>query len=97
MNFSKAIKIIRSVKNLEQRQLAKKIGVDSSYISLIESGKRTPSEKIITKISKELTIPNNLILLLSSEENELKNITKDEAAMIGTQLLEILNPSSQNG
>jgi len=96
MNFSKGIKIIRSAKNLEQRDLAQKIGVDSSYISLIESGKRTPSDKIITKISKELTIPKNLILLLSSDKNELKSVTQNEALMIGVQLLKILSSSNEN-
>lgn len=95
MNYGKAIKILRSAKNLEQQELAKKIGLDSSYISLIENGKRKPSPKTIEKISESLSIPKHLLLLLASDEKDLKNVPKNESATIGKQLLEILI-SSQN-
>jgi len=52
MNYGKAIKILRSAKNLEQQELAKKIGLDSSYISLIENGKRKPSPKRIQALRR---------------------------------------------
>lgn len=90
MNFAKALKIIRSVKNLEQQQLASALEVDSSYISLIESGKRSPSDNLINDISKKLGIPKNLLILLASDEKDLNNIRPSEASEIGKQLLQLL-------
>jgi transcriptional regulator with XRE-family HTH domain len=95
MNYGKAIKILRSARNFEQQELAKKAGLDSSYISLIEKGKRNPSSQAVEKITKSLSIPKHLLLLLASDEKDLRKVSKKESSMIGRQLLEILI-SSQN-
>jgi transcriptional regulator with XRE-family HTH domain len=96
MNFGKAFKIIRSVKNLEQQQLAVKLGVDSSYISLIESGRRTPSANLLGILSKRLSVPRNLIILLASEKDELNTLEPHETEKIGEQLLNILISTNQH-
>jgi len=40
-----------------QQDIAKRIGVGASYLSLLASGKRTPSIAVAAKIQKELGIP----------------------------------------
>lgn len=40
-----------------QREIAKRIGVADSYLSLLASGKRTPSMAVAAKIQRELGIP----------------------------------------
>lgn len=41
----------------KQEAIAKLIGVGPSYLSLLASGKRTPSMAVAAKIQKELGIP----------------------------------------
>lgn len=97
MNYGKAIRVLRSVKNLEQQELATKVNLDSSYISLIEKGKRNPSPKTIIKISERLSVPLHLLALLASDKKDLKNISEKESTVIGRQLLEILISSQDAG
>ncbi len=40
-----------------QTDIAKRLGVGSSYLSLLAAGKRTPSMAVAAKIQKELGIP----------------------------------------
>ena len=43
MDYGKAIKIIRTIAGLQQKDLAELTGVDASLISLFEKGKRLAS------------------------------------------------------
>jgi transcriptional regulator with XRE-family HTH domain len=90
MNYSKAIRIIRSAKGLEQKELASILKLDPSYVSLLEKGKRKPSQKLLDSISKKLSIPSNLFNLLASEANDLNNISKKESLVLAKHLLKIL-------
>ena len=90
MNYGKAIRIIRSAKGLEQRELASTLKLDPSYISLLEKGKRKPSLKLVRLISKKLSIPENLFKLLASEKKDLKKITENESVHLAKHLLRVL-------
>ena len=90
MKYNKGIKLARTVRGLSQKRLAREAGLDPSYISLLESGTRTPSAATIESIAEALRIPPHLMLLLSSEKNDLKNISEDEAAKAGNSLLMLL-------
>ena len=47
----------RKSAGLSQNELASKIGIGRSTLSLIETGKRKPSYEVMTKISKALNEP----------------------------------------
>lgn len=63
-DFGQIIKNARQNKKITQRELAKRIGVDFSYISKIETGAlEPPSEAVINKIARILEIdPNELFI-----------------------------------
>lgn len=87
-DYSRAFRIIRSVYDLEQKELAKILGVNPSYISFIESKKKQPSEKILSLISEKLGVPSNLLLLLADNtNNKIDSTTKKE---LGEFLLKVL-------
>lgn len=90
MNYAKAFKIIRSVKQLEQQQLASLLDVHTSYISLIEKNKRTPNETLIGVLAKKLSIPKSLIILLASGKEDLNSLNPNESEKIGKELLKLL-------
>lgn len=53
MNKDK-VRLQRVLKNMSQEELAKKANVDRSYISQIESGKKTPSLSVLERIADAL-------------------------------------------
>jgi transcriptional regulator with XRE-family HTH domain len=48
------IRIQRVIKKISQDELAKAAKVDRSYISMIETGKKTPSLAVLERIAKAL-------------------------------------------
>lgn len=90
MNYGKAIKIARSTKGLSQKDLGKLIDVNPSYISRLEAGERLPSTETLEAISKALSVPMYLLMLLGSDVEDLKGISTEQAAILGQNLLDIV-------
>jgi transcriptional regulator with XRE-family HTH domain len=55
--FGAALKKLRRARALSQKQLALDCGLDRTYISLLERGRRQPSLGTIFQLSKALNIP----------------------------------------
>jgi transcriptional regulator with XRE-family HTH domain len=96
MNYGRGIKIARAYRGKSQRALAAQIGLDASYISLIESGTRVPSTKTLRAISEALTLPLYLLIFLGSEGEDLRGITPEQANLMGAQLLDLLHGSDED-
>lgn len=90
MNYSKALKIIRASRCLSQKDLSNILGMDPSFVSLIESGKRNPSKETIEIITQKLDVPYYLFALLASEQKDLKKISSEDAQQLGKGLLDVL-------
>jgi transcriptional regulator with XRE-family HTH domain len=90
MNYGKAIKMLRASRGLQQRELAKKLGLDSSYVSLLESGKRVPSLQVLELLSSKLRVPSYLIMLLASEDKDLQGIDAKQAQRLGGEVLQAI-------
>lgn len=71
-----AIKKIRALRLMSQRDLAEKVGLDVSYISFIETGRRKPSLKALESIASALEIPFYLLTVLASKKADLPGIDK---------------------
>jgi transcriptional regulator with XRE-family HTH domain len=72
--------------------LAERVGVEPSYLSLLESGKRqNPSSKLLDQFAKALGIPLDLLVLLAAEDAELRGVTTGEAARIGEAMMHLLH------
>lgn len=78
--FGEIIKDARKEKRITQRDLAKMISVDFTYISKIETGAlEPPSESVIDKIAKILELdPNELFILAKKVPTEFKNSIIEE-------------------
>ena len=63
MSIGHAIKIRRAIVEISQVKLAKAVGVNQSYISMIENGDQIPSTDLLQKISVALRCkPEDLTL-----------------------------------
>lgn len=90
MNYSKAIRVARSLADLSQGQLADQAEIDRSYLSLIESGKRQPSVETIEKIAVALKLPFHLLSLLGSEDQDIKKASPGQIESLSLALTKLL-------
>jgi transcriptional regulator with XRE-family HTH domain len=90
MNYGRALRIARAIVGLEQKQLARRAGLDPSHISLMERGARQPSVGAIGKLCKALDIPEALLTMLATEQSDLRGIGEQEFEQIGAYLARFL-------
>ena len=90
MDYGKALRIVRTARELTQRDLAARAEMDPSYVSLIEKGHRVPSMKILETLAAALDVPVYLLVLLASDKEELRGITPSQADLLGNQLLQVV-------
>lgn len=86
MDVGARLKAIRIIRNISQRELAKRAGVTNSTISMIEKNSVSPS---ISSLKKVLNgIPMSLVEFFSEDQNEIKHqqvvYHPDELMNIGT-------------
>ena len=96
MNYARAFRISRAAFGLTQSQLASRIGISASQLSLIEAGKRKPSLKTIDSMARAVGIPQALISLLASDQTELREQLDDDVAEISRLLLQLLVKASDD-
>jgi transcriptional regulator with XRE-family HTH domain len=90
MKYGKAIRICRAARGLSQKELATKVGLDSSHISLIEAEKRSPRLETIEKIAKSLDVPLHLLMLLASEQKDVATRSLTNVKDLSQVFLELL-------
>lgn len=90
MNYSKAIRVARSLADISQGELADRAEIDRSYLSLIESGKRKPSVETIEKLAKALKLPFHLLSLLGSEKTDVQETSHEQIAGLSLALTKLL-------
>jgi transcriptional regulator with XRE-family HTH domain len=56
-HLGKTIASFRKKWGIDQKDLAKAIGVSTAYISIVESGKRKPNMKLLEKIAAYFEVP----------------------------------------
>ncbi len=73
--LSEALRLIRVFHDLKQSDLADRFGISKSYISEIESGKKTPTIEFLEKYSSEFHIPLSSILFFSEKLGSAEDIS----------------------
>ena len=90
MDYSKAIRISRALADMPQRELANRIGVDASLISMLESGLRKPSLETLEKIAAALELPFHLFALLGAEPKDARSVRAQEIEQLAVGLAKLL-------
>lgn len=67
--FGEILRSLRTAQNLSQEQLALNSGLDRTYISMLERGKRQPSLTTIFTLAETLEIlPSKIVKLVESKD-----------------------------
>lgn len=90
MNYGNAIRVSRAARRMSQKDLAVRLNLDASYLSLLEKGTRKPSLTTLEDVARVLDIPLDLLLLLASEKDDLRSVTQDQVSRLGQQVLDMI-------
>jgi len=91
LQVAQAVRDLRRVRNLSQRQLAGRMGVPRTYISKIENGKAMPTLSSLDRLARALQVDISALLRDATTRH------RDETAMLMTDpfLAEIASYVSQ--
>ena len=69
VTFGKIVKQARKRKNISQRELAKLIGIDFTYLSKIENNRTDypPKEEVIKSLAQELELNSEELIFLAGK------------------------------
>lgn len=94
-DFAKAFRVIRAAFGLQQAELAERIGISASQLSLIENGKRQPSLRVISNLGTATGVPTSLITLLASDPDEVATQDISDLSKALLRLLVSASPDQQ--
>jgi transcriptional regulator with XRE-family HTH domain len=91
-DYARAFRIIRAAFGLKQIELAARMPVSVSQLSLIEAGKRTATRPVIAALAKATKVPVDLVELLAASSEEIGERSNREMAQAALILLKLLAP-----
>ncbi len=80
---------LRKSREWTQDEFAEKMGISKNYVSLIENGKKKPSDRLISDICREFNVNEKW---LRDGIGDMYDIPDDEVASVVSELLEEDNP-----
>jgi transcriptional regulator with XRE-family HTH domain len=97
MNYGKAIRVTRALADISQRELARALDTDPSYISLLEANKREPSREVLEKLAEAFGVPLHLLILMATEEGDAGASEENRLSEIAQVLANLLFTEDDNG
>ena len=67
MTLGNSIKLIRTAREISQRDLARELKISANYLSLVESDKREPSLSFLKRLAKALQVPMKMFFMWEGE------------------------------
>ncbi|MFN7131995.1 MAG: helix-turn-helix domain-containing protein [Myxococcales bacterium] len=80
LDFGHALRTIRASRRITHRELAEAAGVDVSFVSLIETGRRRMSLQTLEAFARALDVPVVAIVLLATPKGALPKRMAEELA-----------------
>lgn len=93
--LQKALKMLRVYHHISQRELARQLKVSNSYLSELESGKKSPSLELLNKYSDFFKIPTSSIMLFSERMDTAQNPSAGIRQFVASKILKILEWMSE--
>ncbi len=70
--LNEALRLMRAYHDISQTKLCSELGVSNSYLSEIESGKKTPTLDLLQKYSDRFEVPVSSLLFFSENLDKTK-------------------------
>lgn len=92
-DYARAFRIIRAAFGLKQSELAARMSISVSQLSLIEAGKRNATESVIGALATAVKVPTELVHLLSADGEGFGEKPNREIVDSAHVLLRLLVPN----
>lgn len=89
-DYAKAFRIIRAAFGLQQAELAARMPITASQLSLIEAGKRQPSVRVVNALASAVGVPTALVSVLASSVDEVASKPDRDIGDLARALLRLL-------
>ncbi|WP_299579515.1 helix-turn-helix transcriptional regulator [uncultured Microbulbifer sp.] len=86
----RALKLIRQFHSVKQAELAEKFGMSKSYLSEIESGKKTVSFELLEKYSEEFEISTSSLVFFSESVSNKNTIPEKFKQFSSGKILDLM-------
>lgn len=93
-DYAKAFRIIRAAYGLSQAELAQRMQLSASQLSLIEAGRRQPSLRVVDSLASAMSVPSALVTLLASSPEDLEGQGRGATDALSSMLLNLLVSAS---
>lgn len=94
-DYARAFRIVRAAFGLKQSELAARMSISVSQLSLIEANKRNATSKVIEALAKATKMPVELVELLASSHQDVGSKSNREVAEAAQVLLKLLVPDQR--
>jgi transcriptional regulator with XRE-family HTH domain len=94
--LGRALKVMRQFHNQSQTAMASTLGISSSYLSEIESGKKEPTLDLLNKYASNFSVPLSSILAFSETLDGSQNVGKVRS-FVAKKMVRILEWIYENG
>jgi transcriptional regulator with XRE-family HTH domain len=89
----KALKLLRTAKGMKQLELAKKIGVQKNYVSMVENGHREPSLTFLQAAASALGASIDMFFVFTRDASDLPSQSAMDYARLQQLLLQLAQSS----
>jgi transcriptional regulator with XRE-family HTH domain len=93
MNIPRAIKTCRMARGISQQELAQRIEISPSYLSLLEAGKKDPSVPMLRDLAEGLEMSLDLLMLTAIDYSEVRRGHAELAELFGQMLVALASDS----
>jgi len=91
MQIGSTIKSLRVQKGISQKDLAARVGITASYLSLVENDIKQPNMGTVVKISKAIGIPAEVLFFLSLDKSKLPKNKQEAFATLVEPIKSLVN------
>ena len=73
MSIGRTIQLVRTARQMTQKDLSGRVGCSAGYLSMIENDKKNPSLKTLEQIAVGLDVPVSFLLDMGSEHKNVQS------------------------
>lgn len=82
----KALRLVRVFHDMNQSALAERLGISKSYLSELESGKKSPTLELLQKYAETFNMPLSSLLFFAENVDNPSRSDKARSAIAGKAL-----------
>lgn len=95
MNLPRAIKACRLARGMSQQDLAERVEMSPSYLSLLESGRKEPSLAMLRELAAGLDLSLDVLMLTAIDYGELRKRHAEMSELFGQFLVALVSDASE--